>query len=611
MNRYKTYILPIFLTLLLVAVGCTNNEKQMARLDQIDSLMDTNPQAAYDSLCHNQKEMMQGSGRKVEMRHRLLMAKAENKLFKPMPSDSAFQDVVDYYNHKGTSNEKMTVHYLMGCICRDQKEAPLAMKWYHQAAECADTMSKDCDYKTLFRIYGQMADVYTKQNLIKEAISSCEKFCDYADRIGERACSIQGLEKIAALYYSQKDTTKAVELSNKCMELYSKYGMRQKAASAIALLCYIYVEKHEYAKAYSCMEIYEKESGLFDRKGNICPGWEYYYYVKGLYYLGINQLDSARASFLKLYGTDYHFEANKGLLEVCKKKHDREGVFKYLPLYEEEMDKVLSDNQANAVLQASQMYNFQRIQKQMNEQALAKEHLKTNILILMLVVLFMGLLSLYIFNRYKRKLRVKQVELSQSKKNLKQREEMLEQSKKDIEIWNDKYLQAYETLETYKRKLELFQDDKDVEMGKMQHEIMRLQDEVGEYEKKIKRMNSSEKYMVIDENETYLKFKKKATGKLDKSFQLEKDWKALMVEVENKFPLFSDRIIHNEVGKKLSLTEQRVAVLTRLHFSNSEMANVLDTSPASISNAKQAVNVKIFGEKNARTLLQNMLGIFS
>ena len=601
----------MLLTLILVVAGCTNSKRQMRRLAQIDSLMEKKPQAAYDSLCRNQKELTQGGVRQVEMRHRLLMAKAKNKLYKPMPSDSVFQDVVDYYDHKGTSNEKMEAHYLMGCIYRDQKEAPIAMKWYHQAVDCADTLSKDCDYETLFRIYGQMTDVYTKQNLWSEAIGSLTKYCNYAFKIGENAYAVNGLEKMAALYYNQQDTVKAMNLTKKCMELYNKYGMKQEAASVASLLCYIYVEKHEYGKAYPYMNTYEMESGLFDKDGNICPGREYYYYVKGLYYLGVNKLDSARIYFQKLYSSNYRYEANKGLLEVCGMEHDCEEVFKYLPLYEKEMDKVLSGNQANAVLQSTKMYDFQKMQKQMNEQELAKERLKNNILILILFAVFFGLLFLYILRRYKLKLRIKHAELKQKNIDLKQSEQLLEQSERDIESWNDKYLETLELMETYKRNFELFKDGKDMEIGKMQHKIMQLQGEIKQYENKIKRMSSSEKYMVIDDNKIYLKFKQKASGKQGIGWNAEKDWNALMGEMERKFPLFSDRIIHHKIGKILTMTELRVAILARLHFSNSEMANVLETSPASISNAKQAVNDKIFGEKNARTLLQNMLGMFS
>lgn len=46
------------------------------------------------------------------------------------------------------------------------------MMWYNKAIECADTLSKKCDYVTLFSIYGQKAEVYSRQYLHREAINA-------------------------------------------------------------------------------------------------------------------------------------------------------------------------------------------------------------------------------------------------------------------------------------------------------------------------------------------------------------------------------------------------------------------------------------------------------
>ena len=69
-------------------------------------------------------------------------------------------------------------------------------------------------------------------------------------------------------------------------------------------------------------------------------------------------------------------------------------------------------------------------------------------------------------------------------------------------------------------------------------------------------------------------------------------------------------MFNKTIGKKenmLSKKEWHVVLLTRLHFSNSEIANILSTSPASVSNAKLSANKKMYKGDNARTLLNNML----
>lgn len=79
----------------------------------------------------------------VVMKFRLLKAKVQNKLYLKMPSDSTFQKVVSYYDSKGTANEKMEAHYLLGCIYRDQKDAPRAIATFLVATEFADTLNKN------------------------------------------------------------------------------------------------------------------------------------------------------------------------------------------------------------------------------------------------------------------------------------------------------------------------------------------------------------------------------------------------------------------------------------------------------------------------------------
>lgn len=74
----------VFFTLLYILVGCTENRVQMQRLQVIDSLMEAHPQAAYDSLCRFDSLEMEDAPRKVVMKQRLLMAKAQNKLYLSM-----------------------------------------------------------------------------------------------------------------------------------------------------------------------------------------------------------------------------------------------------------------------------------------------------------------------------------------------------------------------------------------------------------------------------------------------------------------------------------------------------------------------------------------------
>ena len=71
-------------------------------------------------------------------------------------------------------------------------------------------------------------------------------------------------------------------------------------------------------KATWAKEIFEKESGWYDEKGNIASGRESYYYVKGFYELSANRLDSAEQLFRKAIRYGYLSEGYRGLLNVYR-----------------------------------------------------------------------------------------------------------------------------------------------------------------------------------------------------------------------------------------------------------------------------------------------------
>ncbi len=577
------------LTLLffLILLGsCSNNHTEMLRLTVIDSLMEKEPQAAYDSLRKDSCMFFEIRQRAVRMKFRLLMAKAQNKLYLQMPSDSLFQEVVDYYEDKGDANEKMEAYYLLGCVFRSQKEGPKAVQSFEVSVGYADTLNRKCNFKLLSCIYGQMSTLFAKQNLLEDAIKAEQKMCKYALMDGDRRNFLIGKEQLAALYYSMGDTAKAKSQIEYCISAYRKNNMQENAAGALPLLMNICIKRQQLAQTYQYMKIFEKYSGLFDDKGNICHGREYYYHVKGQYFLGVNQLDSAKYYFEKLDGFGYHYEADKGLLAISRKQNDMAGMFKYSRLCEKYMDAILEDNQANAVLQVSRMYNFQKMQKTLDEQALAEVRMKRNLLLFLLLFVVLGGTCVYLVMKYKKLLQYKYVELAEHKKLLNQNKVLLDRSQQETEAWNDKYLKAYSELEQSKK-----------ELSELQEEFQKLDD------------SKKSSMKLIDDEGIYKRFKNKAScTDMGKMVLTDTHWDSLLTVACLYFPLFLKQI-NGEKGKMLSQMELRVTLLTRLHFSNSEMANLMNTSPASISNAKLAANYKLFGKKNAKELFGNMKNV--
>ena len=73
--------------------------------------------------------------------------------------------LVDYFRSHASANERMTAYYLKGRVHQDLREIPQALEAYQHATEMADTTRDDCDWHTLYAVYGQMVSLFQAQYL--------------------------------------------------------------------------------------------------------------------------------------------------------------------------------------------------------------------------------------------------------------------------------------------------------------------------------------------------------------------------------------------------------------------------------------------------------------
>lgn len=59
----------------------------------------------------------------------------------------------------------------------------------------------------------------------------------------------------------------------------------------------------QYDNAKQCMDFYEQQSGIASTEV-VAPGYESYYYIKGVYYINVNKPDSAQILFQKCNNND-------------------------------------------------------------------------------------------------------------------------------------------------------------------------------------------------------------------------------------------------------------------------------------------------------------------
>lgn len=406
MIKIKLYILSV----LLLLVSCTGNKVIDEQITRADSLMETNSDSALvalgmlDSLRKNNPKMSKAQ----QMRFDLIYAKGMNKGFVDFTTDSVMKQVVAYYDQHGSANERMLAYYLLGCAYRDLDDSPASLDCYLQATEQADTLSRDCDYHTLARIYGQIGVVYLGQRMplnAKNAYRKNEKYSWIAKDTLEALIAAESQVNSSIMLESP---SQIIEQCNDVYNNYKKFGYPTEAARSLGVPMSSLLLTKQYAKVKRYMDIYERESGYFD--GKRIPGLRYdsYFYAKGLYYLKM-QSDSAKVYFQKCLNMSESVKAKlvafDGWYRYYRQKHQLDSVEKYADLFIQYSDSVRIQNEAEAMSKTSALYNYSQWQKQAKIQEVEKNRARIVILLMIiLVVVMIVVVILYVKNIRKERL---------------------------------------------------------------------------------------------------------------------------------------------------------------------------------------------------------------
>ena len=566
----------------MLVTACTDHTAWQRQLDQADSLMATDPDSAQALLSHMEKGLSDCRNLRVCMTHRLLTAKARNKNYSPLPSDSVFLEVVNYFDHHGCPNERILAHYLLGCIYRDQKEIPKAIECYKDALSCADTLSMDCDWLTLMSVYGQMENIYYHQNMPHHEIEALANYQHCAKKAGNLREYIRGRQLLVRPYYELDDTAGIERVTMEASNQYMLHGFKKEAASVFPTLIHIYLKQGKFPEARLLMNRFENESGLFVN-GEIVPERSVYYNSKALYYEGIHQLDSAEWYYRKLKRYGYDVEAYSGLMSVYDQKGVIDSIVNYARLYEHAVDQKMSEIQTDVVAQVSAYYDYQHNQQIAREQMQRNSRLK-RIIGLIVFLAIIAVASIIGFYRHSRMKREKQI----SKLQMEYEQSRAHSRNLDKEIC---------ALKTGKDALGEILENK-----KIENELLR--NKVDSMAVQLQMLDAKKKEHLIYNTAIYQKFVKKSTNLSDHTPPVQRDWTALSDTVLFYIPPIG-LFIQNE-GSVLSPLERQVTLLVRLGFSNADISSIMQLSSQSVTNAKTNANKKLFHDAQAKTLYYHL-----
>jgi DNA-binding NarL/FixJ family response regulator len=561
------------LLILLILASCAGNRKYDDLMQRADSIMNVNDDSAKVAIrmLDGVKSQLPEFSQAQKMRYELLRHKAMNKACITFTSDSVMKEVVDYYDHHGSANERMLANYVLGCVYRDMHEAPMALEYYNKATEQADTTAADCDYGTLYRVYSQMGFLFSKQYLpyqLLDAFGKAEKYAYLAKDTLNAIINYQNREN-AYSYLGNKDSVIAINLHAATM--FKQIGNNYAAAIAFGCNYNYYVEKEDTLNALKTFKAYfstgyEGNSEYEDSKA-------YVLCQKGTYYMFTAQLDSAYNNLqqsLRLCKS-YSIKAatTKALAQYYAKVNQPAMAMKYALQSSEYNDSDLIEARKTQLQQVKAMYDYGRNQEiARRAEQKAKRSMQMNYMIVLACIMLFLLLS-YI---YRKQLALKKKKIAVSKL-----------------LYEDSLLKL-KRLQDEKAKLVSENDNKLVQIiTEKEKTINKLKAEINDIQEKYSLSSMSDVELALMDSSIYKKIKFIEVH--PKKNMSEEDWKELADTVEKAIPNFIPRL-----KNKLSDKDYQICLLIRLGFSTSLIARLLDLSVAAISKSRKTMLKKICGK---------------
>lgn len=559
---------------MLLLAGCSG-DGYTPELHTLDSIINENPDSALrliDSLSTEAKSWAKSQ----RMRHSLLTLKAQNKAYLPFTSDSLARDLVSYYDSHGTPNDRLLAHYLLGCVYRDLDEAPRAVECYLDAVNQADTTATDCDYNTLTVAYSQLAKLYHQQLLLTNEINAWKNASRFSYLDKDTAYAIGQTEKIAGIYILMNKKDSAELILKEAQRLYTEYGYLQKYLQASLPLLFMYVKTSDrLSEAKQLMNRFETESTLFDSNHELPPSKRQYYSYKGQYYERIGLLDSAEYCYRKIYRPNMapvdRDPMYRGLLSVFKKRHQADSIAKYAQLYCEVNDSSIAKKDQELTAQMASLYNYNRYQKEALENE-NKALEAQNRFLYLCIFITLGLLVLaYIGKKFLKWRKEKLLEL-------KSRSQVVEMLQNEVSQHEREKTQMAE------------------EKSLLAQENHTLKEEIGQMrvrEHVIASENLSDEPIVKQINELAQKPRT----------MTQEEWRLLTKVFARYCPeLLNDLRLHNA-----NRVMTRVCMLSALNVRHNEQAALLDMTKQEVTNAKTAINQKLFNQNSSRDIYQNIV----
>ena len=567
----KARVILIYMLIFMSLSSCSNRKYEQT-ITRADNLMELSQDSARSALTilDSIRPDLSKMGKSTQMRYQLVYAKGMNKGYVDFTKDSLMKEIVDYYDNHGTCQQQMLAHYLLGCVYRDLGDSPASLSCYNDAVEKVDTTSSDCDYKLLTRVYEQQGALFLSQSMPQNALSAYQKAEKYAWIAKDTLSAVLSYEHLGNIYEYMGNMNKVIEVYENASRRYRQYGYPVQAARALGGAIQALILTKQYAKAKKYMDVFEAESGYFQKDSCYSYiNYSHYYYLKGLYCLESHS-DSAKYWFTKCQefaktNNNKSFSAYAWYLYYIKHQQ-MDSVAKYSEQAFAYNDSANLDMERDLMQKMQAIYDYDRWKNVAHNEEIKATRANLTLLVSILVsvsVIIIGILTFLVY-RKKRKL------------ELQEKEEQENQIRQQI-YYTKQELELLRTVND--RKIADVIKEKEQTINKLKEDLKDIRD-------KYSNSSLSDVDILLKESSIYKRIKYLELH--PKETMRENDWIELEETIEQLIPSFIPLL-----KNRLNVMAYRICLLVKLEISTSSIAILLGLSSSAISKYRKVMLEKL------------------
>jgi len=533
----------------------------------------------------------------------------QNRADSLMTNDSLALALTQYFDRHGTPNEQMRAHYMLGRTYYDMREAPMALRSFHNAIGCADTLSPECDLALLCRIYGQTAAIFYQQGLYREQLEYNNLSFRYGLRGGDTLCALRSYAMNGAAYDKLQLKDSAIQVYSDAIRLLRKYNYNKVASGFAGLLAKKLIDKGVLEGVDGLLMDYEQNSGYFDANNNIAAGREVYYYAKGLYYLQKQRLDSAEYYFRKELrtGTDFNNQncGAYGLAMLFQQTSKYDSVAKYLAYSYAMNDSMYAKQATKEVEQAKAIYDYSRQQELAQVEKSRADRNEKHFWIagfFLLLTSFLTTVACYSYYRLSKKKKEREAEYQE----LKSRHQQICEELSNLYRLNQ-YQPPLPTVEQSQEETSSLRNrEKELErmISKKQQEANELQKKLYAYEQEFEARKVKVSNIMNQLKDTPIH--KTIQTKANKCELLtEEEWSEFETALEHVDSQFFSLV--SAKRNEMSMSEYHVCLLSRIGIKPSLAGNMIGVKPAYVSDMRKHLLKILFGIDGSAKQLDSLM----